>query len=303
MDAPLPELPFDAWRPTKETLHLYAQIVGKIRLALAPPRDHWWHVSLRVSARGLTSRFIPHQGSGFEIELDFVDHALDVRTSRGERARVPLRDGLSVAEFHERLFGHLRHYGIEAHIHGKPYDVAFGTKPFATDGLHARYDADAVTRFGTILRWVAGAYEEFAGRFDGKTSPVHFFWHSFDLAVTRFSGRAAAPLGDDATEVERVAYSHEVASFGFWPGDDDVHAPGFYAYAAPVPKGLVDEPLSTSEASWLPEDGMAVLSYDAVRRSSDPKKTLLDFCESAFVATTKTARWDSARPKEIARPA
>jgi hypothetical protein len=289
----LPPFPLSAWRASKETLHLYAQMVGKVRLATAPPLDHWWHVTLRVSPRGLRAPFIPLEGGGFEMEFDLVDHALEVRTAKGEALRIPLRDGLSVATLHRRLFQGLRDLGIAPRILAKPYDVPFATTPFAKDERHAAYDPEAVATFGRLLRWAAGIFEEFAGRFAGKQSPVHFFWHSFDLALTRFSGRPAPALPAGSTHVERVAYADEVASFGFWPGDEDVPAPAFYAYAAPVPDGLTTERLAPRAAKWLPDasEGMAVLLYDAVRRAADPRKAVLSFFESAFRAATKRARW------------
>jgi hypothetical protein len=292
MPAPLPALPYADWRPTRDTIHRWAQIVGKIRLATAPRRDHWWHVSLRPTPRGLTTGLIPNAVGGFEIEFDFVEHALDVRTAAGEATRIPLRDGLSVAGLYETLFARLADFGVRPRIRATSYDLT-PSLAFAKDRRHATYDAEAAARFGAVLRWVAGVFEEFAGRFRGKTSPVHFFWHSFDLAVTRFSGRAAPPE-KGATAVEREAYSDEVASFGFWPGDSDVKAANFYAYAAPVPGGLTRERLA-KPARWLPEGGMALLSYDAMRKSRNPRATLLDFLESAFRAAWKRADWAAAQ--------
>ena len=291
----LPPLPLDSWRASKETLHLWTQMVGKVRLALAPPRDHWWHVTLRVTPRGLRTPFVPHAGGGFEVEFDLMEHGLEVRTDRGDRVRIPLRDGLSVAALHARLFDELGRLGVKPRIRAKPYDTPFAKTPFAKDEAHATYDPAAVATFAGLLRWVNGVFEEFAGGFAGKTSPVQFFWHSFDLAVTRFSGRRAPPLPRGSTNVERVAYADEVASFGFWPGDDDVAAPAFYAYAAPVPAGLQSEPLPKG-ASWLPDasEGMAVLPYDAVRAAPDPRKAVLDFCEAGFRAATKRAKWPTA---------
>jgi hypothetical protein len=292
----LPALPLDAWRETKRTVHLWAQIVGKTRLATMPKTNHWWHASLRVTPRGLGTGFVPTANGGFDVEMDFEGHGVEMRNGRGGRARVPLRDGLSVAAFHRAYFEALRGLGVEPRIRATPYDTGFSTTPFAKDEEHRTYDAAAVARFATMLRFAAGAYEEFAGRFTGKSSPVHFFWHSFDLAHTRFSGRRAPPLGADATPVEREAYSHEVASFGFWPGDEDTAAPGFYAYAAPVPKGLADEPLEPRTATWNAEEGMATLAYDDVRASPDPKATLLAFCESAYRAARTRADWAAVEP-------
>jgi hypothetical protein len=264
-------------------------------MACAPPRNHWWHVTYRVTPRGLATGLVPHPAGGFEVELDLVGHGVEVRTAAGEVDRFPLRDGLSVAEFHGRLFERLRSFGVEPRIRAMPYDLSFSEEPFAGDRKHASYDADAARRFAAVLRWTAGALEAFAGRFAGKTSPVQFFWHSFDLALTRFSGRRAPPR-PDADAVEREAYSHEVASFGFWPGDDDVRAPAFYAYAAPVPDGLTSEPLEPRAARWVPPANNAVLMYDDVRASSDPRGTLDAFLESAFRAAYARARWSEAFP-------
>jgi hypothetical protein len=294
--AALPPLPLDSWRPTKDTLHLFAQILGKVRMACAPPRNHWWHVTLRVSPRGITTRMIPHPTQPFEIELDLVGHGVEVRTADGDHDRLPLRDGLSVAAFYGWLMPRLRAFGIEPQILARPYDVAFASGPFAEDVRHAAYDPAAASRFASILRWTCSVFEEFAGRFTGKTSPVQFFWHAFDLAVTRFSGRRAPEL-PDADPVERQAYSHEVASFGFWPGDDQVPAPACYAYAAPVPEGLRGEPLQPAAAKWNPEGGMALLMYDEVRKAADPRAALLAFCDSVYTAAAKRGRWpDAATP-------
>jgi hypothetical protein len=212
---------------------------------------------------------------------------------------VRLEDGLSVATFHRRLFDHLRSFGIEPRIRGVPYDVPFAKAPFAEDERHAAYDAAAVARFHAVLRWTAEVFEEFSGGYVGKTSPVHFFWHAFDLAVTRFSGRRAPPR-PDADAVEREAYTHEVASFGFWPGDDDVPAPSFYAYAAPVPKGLTDARLEPPEARWNPEGGMALLRYEDVRSAANPRRALLTFCESVFRAAKDRGHWAAAEPQDVA---
>ena len=299
MKATLPPLPFAAWKPTKETLHIFTQIIGKVRLALAPARNHWWHVTSRVSARGLTTGLIPHGGGAFEIELDLVEHGVDVITSSGERARLPLHDGLSVAAVHRGLFGHLAAFGIRPRILAKPYDLPFSRLPFASDERHAAYDRDAAAKFGVILRWTAGVLERFAGTFAGKSSPVHFFWHGFDLALTRFSGRRAPPI-PGANAVTRASYSHEVASFGFWPGDEYAPAPAFYAYAAPVPPGLRDEPLAPRGARWNAEGGQARLSYEVVRKSRDPAAALTRFWKSVDRAARTRASWAAAQPRDVA---
>jgi Family of unknown function (DUF5996) len=290
----LPALPLAQWEPTKETLHLWTQIVGKVRLATAPPRNHWWQVTLYVEPRGLTTRCLPSDRGEFEITFDFVAHELVVRTSRGQVDSFPLADGLSVAAFYERFFALLDGLGIEVEIKAKPYGLASAI-PFADDTEHAAYDCEAVERFWLALRWTDGALQQFTGWFGGKTSPVHFFWHGFDLAVTRFSGRRA-PEMPNADPVTREAYSHEVISFGFWPGDDKIGMPAFYSYTAPEPANLTDERLRPGAASWHPTGSshLALLPYDTVREAPDPRATLLDFLQSAYEAGTRAAGWDAA---------
>jgi hypothetical protein len=288
-ESPLPPLPLEAWEPTKDTLHLWCQIVGKVRLACTPHRNHWWNAPLYVDVRGLTTRRLHHAGVTFAIDLDLIEHELVVRTHRGDARRMPLRDGLSVAAFDRGLHALLAALGLDVEIHETPFGVPM-TTPFPEDVAHAAYDAGAVHRFWRALDWIDRVFEEFAGRSALKTSPVHLFWHSFDLAVTRFSGRAAPPLEADA--VTREAYSHEVVSFGFWAGDPRVRMPAFYAYAAPEPPGLRERPLRPAAAEWqaLPTGSMALLPYDAVRTAADPRATLLDFMQSAFEAGA--AGWD-----------
>jgi uncharacterized protein DUF5996 len=221
----LPPLPLDEWEPTKDTLHLWCQIVGKMRLASTAPRNHWWHVPLYLGVRGLTTRRMHANGVSFEIAFDFVDHRLTIATNRGDVESFELRDGLSVAEFGRELHATLDRLGIDVTIRETPFGVPM-TTPFLEDREHASYDRDAVERFWRILDWTDEILEEFAGWYCGKTSPVHFFWHSLDLAVTRFGGRRA-PVPPTAGAVTREAYSHEVVSFGFWAGDQKMREPGF----------------------------------------------------------------------------
>jgi hypothetical protein len=288
-----PSLPLEDWKETKVTLHLFAQIVGKIRLTLTPKINHWWHVPLYVSARGLTTRPIPYGQGIFELELDFIDHDLVMRTSRGATYRVSLQ-GRSVASFYDFVFKSLEEVGIHADIVAEPFDSerVQSTLPFPTDTSHATYDAAYANRFWRILTGVDAIFKEFRGRFVGKCSPVHFFWHSFDLAVTRFSGRRA-PVPEDADPVTREAYSHEVISAGFWPGDANMPEPAFYCYAAPEPKGIADEPLRPEEAWWQEQNGshMALLKYEDFRRSDLPRDALLDFLQSSYEAGAKLAAW------------
>ena len=287
-----PEMPLDAWRPTKNTLHLYCQIVGKIRLTMHPRLNHWWHVPLYVSPRGLTTRTIPYTDGNFEIEFDFRAHKLEIRTSNGAVEDFALYDGLSVADFYASLFSNLSKLGIEPKIRSIPYEAP-STTPFPDDTENKSYDKIYVERFHQILVEVDDILQDFRGRFLGKSTPVHMFWHSFDLALTRFSGKKATPR-DGAGVVEREAYSHEVISFGFWFGDDNVPAPAFYSYTAPEPAGLADEPLSPSTAKWQEANGshMALLMYDDVRTSNKPIETVLEFLESAYQAGARLAGWD-----------
>ena len=218
-------------------MHRWVQIVGKVRMASTAPRNHWWHVTLYVDVRGLTTRRMQARGGvAFEIEFDFVDHRLVVGTSRGEVESFELVDGLSVAAFDEKLHATLAALGIDVEIREQPYRLAV-TTPFPDDHAHASYDRDAVERFWHILGWTDEVLEEFAGWYCGKTSPVHLFWHSFDLALTRFGG-GRAPALPAADRVNQEAYSHEVVSFGFWAGDANVREPTYYSYTAPEPAGL-----------------------------------------------------------------
>ena len=287
--AVLPPLPLDAWEETKETLHRYAQVVGKVRLANAPFKNHWWHVTLYVGARGLTTGPIPYGRTNFEIDLDLLNNRLEARTGTGGSFGFAL-DDLAVAVFYRRLMDGLAALGVEVSIDPRPFDLA-DEQPLDRNVLHCTCDRDYARRYWQILVWVSGVFEAFAGRFNGKQSPVHLFWHSFDLALARFSGRRA-PERDGADPVTREAYSHEVISFGFWPGDASVREPAFYSYTAPEPEGLTEHQLSPGAASWLPEGGTALLTYEEVRSNSSPTRTLLGFMESAYRAGAKSAGWD-----------
>ncbi|WP_199815213.1 MULTISPECIES: DUF5996 family protein [Streptomyces] len=285
----LPELPLAGWRPTKDTLHLYCQILGKVRLATTPPRNHWWNAPLYVDVRGLTTRRMHHRGTTFDITLDLVDHALLVRTADGRTRSFDLVDGLSVADFDAHLHRALDGLGVDVAIREQPFGVPM-TTPFPRDREHASWDRDAVERFSRVLDWSDSVFEEFSGWFNGKTSPVHLFWHSFDLAVTRFSGRPA-PL-QDTDPVTQEAYTHEVVSFGFWPGDDRLGDAAYYSYTAPAPAGLGDQPLAAG--SWT-ETGaglLAILPYETVRTSDAPATALLAFLQSAYEAGARLAGWD-----------
>jgi hypothetical protein len=287
----LPELHLADWRATKDTLHLCCQIVGKIKLATAPPRNHWWNVPLYVDVRGLSTRRLHQRDTTFEITIDFVEHALVVRTADGRAASFGLGGGLPVADFDARIHQVLGELGVDVDIKEEPFGVPM-TTPFPQDMAHASWDREAIARFGRILDWSDSMFQEFSGWFNGKTSPVHLFWHSFDLAVTRFSGRPAPPL--DADRVTQEAYSHEVISFGFWPGDDKVGDAAYYSYTAPEPSGLRDQPLSAGEWIKSGAGSLAILPYEVVRTARAPETTLLAFCQSAYEAGARLAGWDTS---------
>ena len=291
-DTRLPPLPLEEWEPTKDTLHLWAQIVGKTRLAVMPMRNHWWNVTLYPSARGLTTQRMTVDAHNLEIELDLVEHRLRARTIDAEGG-FDLHDGLSVADFHRQLLDTLETLDVSVVIRAEPFGVAT-TTPFDADREHASYDAEAVLRFLRALQWSTDVLEEFAGWFCGNSSPVHLFWHSFDLAMGRFSGRRA-PVAPDADPVTAEAYSHEIISFGFWAGDRTNPFPAYYSYTAPEPSGLTEQALPP-QAEWLaqPNGSLAILRYEDVRRMDDPKAALLGFLQSAFEAGASLAGWDLA---------
>jgi hypothetical protein len=288
-----PALPYEEWEPTKQTLHRYAQIVGKIRMALVPFRNHWWHVTLLPATRGLTTGPMPAGERDVEIRFDLLDHRLSIETSDGNERRLELGRRPACADFYRDLFAALDALGVDVEIRAEPFDL--GESPaFADDTIHDSYDAGAVTRFWRMLVATEHVLAEFASRFNGKASPIQLFWHSFDLAHARFSGRPA-PVAASMDPVSAEAYSHEMIAFGFWPGDDRrTPYPAFYSYTAPEPDGLRDEPLTPAAADWQDtgSGSLAVLAYEAVRTSADPHRTLLDFYESAYQAGARRARWD-----------
>ena len=287
----LPPLPIEEWEDTKNTLHLFFQIIGKIRLKLFPKTNHWWHVTLYLSPRGMTTRPIPYGNMIFEIEFDFIDHKLVIKTSEGGYEAFSLVN-ISVAEFYNKVFSTLGELGIDQKIVATPYDVPFSKTPFESDNEHSSYDKEYVNRYWKILIQINSVFEEFRAEFTGKSTPVHLYWHHADLAVTRFSGKRGPEL-TSGTNADREAYSHEVISFGFWAGDDNVRAPAFYSYTYPEPEGLASEPLMPEKALWNTDNGaMAVLMYDDIRVMDDPRQAILDFMESAYAAGAKLADWD-----------
>ncbi|MCX2740090.1 DUF5996 family protein [Pontibacter anaerobius] len=286
-----PALPLEEWEHTKDTLHLYIQVIGKIRLKLMPRRNHWWNVTLYVTNRGLATGPMPYKFYTLECAFDFIDHQLHLHTSTGASESISLQDGLSVAEFYAQVMKALEVLGVHVDILAKPYDNK-STVPFAQDHTHATYHPEQVHRYWRVLVTVDQVLQEFSGRFYGKTCPVQLYWHHMDLTVTRFSGRKV-PVNPEASVVEQDAYSHEVISFGFWPGDDQVRYPAFYAYTFPSPEGLDKEPLQPRQATWVDSNGspMAILNYEELRQLENPRQALLDFLESAYQAGAKLAKW------------
>lgn len=290
-----PELPYADWRPTKETLHRYTQIVGKVRLALVPPRNHWWHVTLAVTTRGLSTGPMPDGDRDVEIAFDLVDHRLVVTTSDGDDRSFALADRPDCADFYAQLFAILDELGVDVGIRTGAYDL--GDSPaLSDDRVNGTYDADAVTRFWRVLGSTRRVLDRLGTGYEGKASPVHLFWHSFDLAHARYSGRRA-PVAEGADAVTAEAYSREVIAFGFWPGDErTTQYPAFYSYTAPEPADLTAHALRPDAATWSASGGghLALLPYDAVRGADDPAGELLAFYESAFAAGATSANWSAA---------
>jgi hypothetical protein len=282
-------LPLAQWRETHDTLHMWMQIVGKTKLALAPAENHWWHVTLHLSARGLTTTPIPYGVRAFEVEFDFTDHQLVVRTSDGAIRHLALRPQ-SVADFYREYMGVLDALGIAAKVWPTPVEVD-GPIPFPDDHVHARYDATEARRFFEMLTQADRVTKRFKGRFLGKSSPVHFFWGACDLALTRFSGRRAAESRDHSPMM-REAMSHEEISFGFWPGSGTVTEPAFYAYGRPEPPGLSTVPVRPAAAAYRSDLNDFILPYEAARSLASPDQAVLDFYQSVYDAGAALARWD-----------
>jgi hypothetical protein len=284
-----PALPLSEWEKTCHTLHMWSQIVGKIRMALSPPLNHWWHVALYVNSRGLTTGPIPYPPGLFEIQFDFQKHAVSISTSEGAWVSRPLRDE-SVADFYSGIFEALSSLGIAVEINPMPQEVADAV-PFDRDRANGSYDPQYANRFWRILVSSAKVLQRFRAGFTGKCSPVHFFWGSFDLACTRFSGR---PAPARKGVISGPAYSHEVSSAGFWPGGGAVDNPAFYSYTVPQPPGMETQPVRPAGAGWNTGLSEFILMYDDVRRAESPEETLYQFLESTYDAGARLARWDRA---------
>jgi hypothetical protein len=290
-----PSLPLEEWEETRATLHMWTQIVGKIRMAQCAPVNHWWHVPLYVTARGLTTSPMPYGARSFEIDFDFIDHQLVIKCSDGTTRNIAL-EPRSVAEFYRLVMEALRSLGIEISIYTMPVEIADPIR-FTEDEVHASYDAEYANRFWRVLLQTDEVFKEFRSRFIGKVSPVHFFWGSFDLAVTRFSGRRA-PEREGADAITLEAYSHEVISHGFWPGGGEMKGAAFYSYTSPEPAGLSGQAIKPEQAGYSKAMSEFLLMYDDVRGAARPDEALMQFLQSTYEAGATLAKWDR---KELER--
>jgi hypothetical protein len=289
---PLPSLPLEQWKDTCATLHMWTQVIGKIRLAQSPPLNHWWQVPLYVSARGLTTTAMPYGAArSFEIDFDFIAHQLIIKCDDGAMRTIALFPR-SVADFHREVMQTLGQLGIEVKIWTTPVEVE-NPIPFEQDQEHSAYDPDYAQKFWRILLRADRVFKEFRGRFIGKASPVHFFWGSFDLAVTRFSGKRA-PERVGADSITREAYSHECISHGFWPGGGPFPQPAFYSYTAPEPEGLKEASVLPPQGFYSREMSEFLLPYDDVRKADEPDRALMEFLQSTYEAGARLAHWDRA---------
>jgi len=293
-----PALPLAEWKDTYATLHMWTQIVGKIRLALSPPINHFWGTTFYVTARGLTTSPMPYRNGTVAINFDFISHTLEIVTSLGETRSFRLVPR-TVAEFYFELMSALHSLGIDAKVWTMPVEVPRPVR-FNLDEAHSSYNSEYAHRFWQVLVSVSTVLWDFRSRFIGKASPVHFFWGSFDLAATRFSGRRA-PERPDADFITKVAYSHEVMSHGFWPGDGEVIKDAvFYAYAAPEPAGFKDQKVMPSKAFYSGEKNEFFLMYDDVRQAHSPEQALMEFCQSTYEAGANLGHWDRANLEQPA---
>jgi Family of unknown function (DUF5996) len=294
-DAPQcwPAMRLADWRDTYVTLHMWTQIIGKIRLELTPKVNHWWNVPLYVSSRGLNTSMIPYGDRHFDMEFDFFQNQLVIRTTEPKTASVALAPR-TVADFYKEVMGALRSLGIEVHIWKMPVEVA-DPIPFDQDRVHSAYDGEYVRRLWRILLSVDSVFKMFRARFVGKSSPVHFFWGSFDLAITRFSGRRAPERNDPDPVLRKImqeAYSHEVISAGWWPGSGEIQEAAFYCYAAPAPSGFAEQKVRPAQAFYHAGMGEYVLMYEDVRLQASPTTALMEFLQSTYEAGATTGKWD-----------
>lgn len=291
----LPGLSYRGNEKKKMTLHLFLQILGKVRLKMSPRKNHWWYATEYITTNGITTGPISYNSGleRFDITLNVKQHLLEVNSSKGQYETFKLNQGLTVADFYKTLMGSFEYYEIPVSIVDAPYDLGL-KKHFREITEYQHYDRAYTNHLWRILLWADDVFKEFSGRFYGKTSPVHLYWHSMDLAVTRFSGKKAPPKGKDARLSDKDAYSHECISFGFWAGDENIPEPAFYSYTFPSPEGLDQEPLTPSPAVWIDNNGspMALLKYSDLLSRDDPRTVLLAFLESAYQAGAKRAGWD-----------
>jgi hypothetical protein len=287
-----PELPFDRWRDTYRTLHMWTQVVGKVRLALVPLVNHYWNVTLYLTSRGLTTLAMPYRDRTVEAAFDFIDHALVITTSAGDRREIALAPR-TVADFYAEFIARLHELGVDVHIWPMPVEIENPIR-FDSDTQNKSYDPEYANRWWRATLSSGTVLQEFRARFIGKSSPVHFFWGSFDLAQTRFSGRRA-PERPDADRITKESYSHEVTSVGFWPGGGrGVEEPIFYAYAAPEPAGFRNARVQPQAAAYSDTLSEFILNYDAVRRAASPRAALLDFAQTTYDAGATLGGWDRA---------
>lgn len=289
----LAPLPLSSWKDTLATLHMWTQVVGKVRLKLCPLVNHWWNVPFYVTARGMTTSAMPYQHGTIlrtlEVRFDFISHQLLIETSEGQVIALAL-EPQSVADFYKKFMAALADLGVTVKIWTRPCELPEPIS-FEKDEVHAAYDPEAVHKFWRILTWVDQVLKEFRAGFLGKVSPVHFFWGSFDHAVTRFSGRRA-PERPGADSITREAYSHEVSSAGFWPGGGDIAGPAFYSYAAPELPGFAERKVRPPAAFYHPQMKEFLLMYEDVRTASDPKATLMEFLQSTYDAAADLGNWN-----------
>jgi hypothetical protein len=292
-----PALPLAEWKDTYATLHMWMQIVGKVRLALSPNINHWWGTAFYITARGLTTSAMPYENGIFEVHFDFISHTVEIQTSLGESRSFRLVSR-TVADFYDHFMHALKSLGIHVKIWGMPVEVPRPVR-FNLDESHSAYDSEYAHRFWQVLASITPVLQTFRAGFIGKSSPVHFFWGSFDLAVSRFSGKRA-PVRADADVITKEGYSHEVISVGFWPGDGEiVKDAAFYAYAAPEPAGFKQSPVQPAKAFYSSEKNEFFLMYDDVRLSNSPEQTLLDFCQTTYTAAADLAHWNR---QDLERP-
>ena len=291
-----PSLPLTEWKDTYDTLHMWTQVVGKVALAQAPMINHWWHATLHVTARGISTPPLPHGNMVFQIEFDFIDHRLNIEASDGSRRSIGLHR-LSVADFYAEVMDTLSSFGLGVKVWPVPVEVE-SRIPCNLDREHASYNPEYAHRFWLILLQSDRVFREFRSRFIGKVSPVQFFWGSFDLAVTRFSGRRAPAYSGGAFNVARgvmeEAYSHEVSSLGFWPGGGSIPYPVYYSYASPQPAGFAEARVLPESAFYSKDLGEFILPYDDVRRAGNPEEMLLEFAQTSYDAAADLGRWDRA---------